>query len=330
MTHNNFNKIILITGVAGFIGSNVICYFVKKYPNYLFIGLDKITYCSSLKNIQEISYKPNFIFVKADITNIEIIENLFNKYKISDVIHYAAYSHVDYSFDESILFTKNNILGTHILLEVFRKSLITRNNQQEKGKFIYISTDEVYGDSLNERSDESSVLNPTNPYSATKAAAEQIVHAYYKSFKVPIIITRSNNVYGPKQYPEKVIPKFILNLLSDNKCEIHGTGSQRRSFLYIDDICEAFDIIFHKGNIGEIYNIGCDYECSIKELLNKLTIITNKDDKGICVQDRLYNDKRYYISFDKIKKLGWTPSTNLDEGLKKTLDWYKNNVNYFE
>lgn len=320
---DKFDKKILITGIAGFIGSNVLCYMVKKYSNTLFIGVDKISYCSSENNFEEISDFENYIFVKSDITDLEAMDNVFSKYEINNVLHFAAYSHVDSSFVDPFIFTHNNVYGTHVLLEVAKKYPIQ--------KFIHVSTDEVYGDNTNSRSDETSALAPTNPYSATKAAAEHIALSYYKSFNVPVIVTRGNNVYGPKQFPEKIIPKFILNLFAGTKCDIHGSGTQKRSFLYIDDVVKAFDIIFSKGVPGEIYNIGCDKEYSILDVLDNLLKFMKSGEEintwANFTVDRLYNDKRYYISFDKLKCLGWEPEVDFDEGLLKTIEWYKNNPN---
>src|SRR3972149_62534 len=203
-----YDEIVLVTGVAGFIGSNFIVFMVKKYPNIQFIGIDKISYCSNLDNIKDIKDYKNFKFYKYDLTDENKMNKIFEDHKINNVIHFAAYTHVDHSFGNSIEFTKNNIVATHILLEFSKKNKIN--------KFIYVSTDEVYG-STNIISDEKSTLDPTNPYAATKAASEHLVKSYYYSFKLPIIITRGNNVYGPNQYPDKVIPLFIFRLLNDKK-----------------------------------------------------------------------------------------------------------------
>ena len=319
-------KSILVTGVAGFIGSNVIVSFVKKYPHYRFIGVDKISYCSVLKNFEEIETADNFKFIKADITNINSMKTIFKLYNINIVLHFASYTHVDHSFANSIIFTKNNVLGTHVLLEVSKEFNVKR--------FVHVSTDEVYGNQQDTVSvEEITVLAPTNPYAATKAAAEHLVRAYHISFGLPIIITRGNNVYGPKQYPEKVIPKFIFHLLKGEKCPIQGTGEQKRSFLYTEDVVSAFDIILHNGLIGETYNIGSKTEHSVLEVLKEIVEIMHpgKDFMNYLTfeKDRDFNDQRYYISVEKLEKLGWKKKVSFKEGIEKTIKWYLNNKKHF-
>ena len=317
---------ILITGVAGFIGSNVVVYLVHKYPHYNFVGVDKISYCSTMKNIEEIQDSPNFSFVKADITDIDAMDNLFQEHSVNIVLHFAAYTHVDHSFANSVIFTQNNVIGTHILLEIAKKYKVKR--------FIHVSTDEVYGDQQGTISTEETILAPTNPYAATKAAAEHLVRAYYISFQLPIIITRGNNVYGPKQYPEKVIPKFISHLVNGEKCPIQGSGEQTRSFLYTEDVINAFDVILHKGKIGETYNIGSESEHSVLEVLEDLISILypGEDPKAKGYRryekDRNFNDQRYFISVDKLERLGWKKTVSFKEGLAKTVEWYLDNPWY--
>ena len=313
-------KNILITGVAGFIASNLVCHMVKKYPEYFFLGIDKISYCSSLKNLDEIKDFSNFEFVKADFTNLEFMDYLFKKFKIDYVLHLGAYTHVDMSFGDSIIYTHNNVLGTNVLLEVSKKYSIKL--------FIQCSTDEVFGNS-SAMSNESSTLDPSNPYAASKAAAEQLVKSYFHSFKLPVIITRANNIFGIFQYYEKVIPKFILKMLKHEKLTIQGSGKQKRSFLHVDDVCRAFDIIFHNGKIGEIYNIGCKYEYTILELTERLIKHFGYGEIEY-VEDRPFNDQRYFISNEKLEQLGWKQEIMFDEGLEETINWYKNNPNYFD
>lgn len=319
-------KNILITGIAGFIGSNVLAYLANKYPSYYFVGIDTISYCSNVKNFQEISQKDNFIFIKADIKDINFVDFIFDKYTIDTVMHFAAYTHVDHSFGNSLIFTENNVYGTHVLLEISKKYNIKR--------FIHVSTDEVYGSQAHTQSNENSIIDPTNPYAATKAAAEHIVRSYYHSFKFPIIITRGNNVYGPKQYPEKLIPRFILRLLKNLKCTVHGSGQQLRSFLYVDDVSKAFDIILHKGIIGEIYNIGCSDEHSVisvtKDLVKYLKPGDKLEDWLTFVKDRDFNDQRYFISVNKLESLGWRQEIFFEQGLNNTIEWYKNNPNHWD
>ncbi len=322
---------ILITGVAGFIGSHLSEYLSNKYPALNFIGIDKLSYCSNLKNISNVG--SNFKFIQADICELDFMRFLLTEYQIDIIIHFAAYSHVDHSFGNSLEFTKNNIVGTHSLLEAARAYNDIYRQSDLKGikKFIHVSTDEVYG-SVDDISSENSILDPTNPYSASKAAAEHLVRSYYHSFKLPIIITRGNNVYGPKQFPEKVIPRFCLNLLNDQKCAIQGTGQQSRSFMYIDDVVKAFECVLFKGKIGEIYNIGIDKEYSINQL-SQMIIKKLKNDNGNWIEyvkDRDFNDIRYNINFDKLIELGWSPEITFEEGLDLTIEWYKNHLNYWE
>lgn len=317
-------KKILITGGAGFIASNVIVDLIKKYPQVKIVNVDKLDYCSSLKNLTEIENCNNYKFYPVDITDFHMIDKIFEIENPDTVMHFAAHTHVDNSFGNSFNFTHNNIYGTHVLLEVSKKYNIKR--------FIHVSTDEVYGEFDDKIVDEKSTLNPTNPYSASKVGAEFIAKSYYKSFDLPLIITRGNNVYGPKQYPEKLIPKFIIRLNRGLSCPIHGEGLEKRSFIYIDDVVEAFDVILHKGIVGEIYNIGTKEEKTnisvAKELLKFYNF--NEFDKIYFVQNRCFNDQRYTLNTDKLNKLGWSPKINFKEGLKKTIEWYTKNKNHWD
>jgi UDP-glucose 4,6-dehydratase len=309
---------ILVTGGCGFIGSNFINYYKNKYNNIKIYNLDKIDYCS---NKMDINHDQLFI---GNLNNKEFITYILNYYNIDTVIHFAAQTHVDNSFGNSINFTIDNILGTHILLECCRE-------YNKIKRFIHISTDEVYGevDINNEGCIEKSILNPTNPYAATKAGTELIVKSYYYSFNFPIIITRGNNVFGPRQYPEKLIPKFIKALLNNNKCTIHGTGNSRRNFIYIDDVLTAIDIIISYGTINNIYNIGTKNEYSIIDIATKLINILkpneNINDWIEYIDDRLFNDFRYAINNEKLLQLGWNETHNFDEFLLKTIEYYKIN-----
>ena len=310
-------KNILITGGCGFIGSNFINYFHQLYPECVIVNYDKVDYCS---NPDFISNKDkNYILIKSDLNNTHILMTTLKSYQIDTVIHFAAQSHVDNSFGNSIQFTIDNILGTHNLLECCR---VYGGIQ----KFIHISTDEVYGevDINHEGCSERSLLNPTNPYAATKAGAEFLVKSYYYSYKLPIIITRGNNVYGPNQYPEKLIPKFVLSLLKDEKCTIHGQGESRRNFIYVDDISEAVTTILFKGEIGHTYNIGTTNEYSVLDIFNMLTdkLDKNKNLKEF-VEDRLFNDYRYSINSESLRSLGWKENIKFEEGLNKTIEWIK-------
>ena len=311
---------ILITGGCGFIGSNFINNYFYKV-NLHIINLDNLYYCASVDNVKnEIRNSDRYTFIKGNICSIDLINNIIDNFKIKYVLHMAAQTHVQNSFENSLQFTNDNVLGTHVLLECFRKSKILK-------KFIHVSTDEVYGD-LNydkDRNIENSILCPSNPYAATKAAAELIAQSYIKSFNMPIIITRGNNVYGPKQYPEKIIPKFISFLKQNKKVTIQGTGENLRSYLHVYDVCNAFEIIINKGKIGEIYNIGSDEnnEFSVldiaKILIKKIKKTEKYDDWIEYIEDRPYNDKRYYISNKKLKNLGWDTTVNFLKGINNLI-----------
>ena len=312
---------ILITGGCGFIGSNFINnYFPKKKFNTL-INLDKMYYCADETNINNnIRNDNSYKFIKGDLCDMKLMQDILSTYNITHIIHFAAQSHVQNSFEDSIKFTYDNILGTHTLLEACRKY-----NKIEK--FIHVSTDEVYGESMNTINEmhktEHSILCPTNPYAATKAGAELIAQSYNHSYKMPIIITRGNNVYGRNQYPEKLIPLFIKLLKENKKVTIQGNGSSVRAFLHVSDTSNAFEIILEKGQVGEIYNIGCDenMEYSVMDIAKILIGIIKKTDnyeKWIeYIEDRPFNDMRYYISNIKLKNLGWTINTNLLDGLNE-------------
>lgn len=318
-------KCVLVTGGCGFIGSNFINRVVLEYPDTLWVNLDAMYYCADINNIHEnVRNAGNYIFVEGNTNSYDLVSYVLKTYNVDGVINFAAQSHVCNSFGEPMLYTRDNVMGTHTLLEACRNNILSTLK-----KFIHVSTDEVYGESeLNEESkSETSILYPTNPYSATKAAAEMLVISYYKSFKLPIIITRGNNVYGPNQYPEKLIPKFIQSLLNHEKCTIHGKGDQLRSFLYIDDVVDAFELIVNGGTIGEIYNIGTHDEYTVMEVTKLLIEMIHEkdgvDDYIEFVKDRDFNDKRYHISIDKLQKLGWKQKINIQDGLRKTITFYK-------
>jgi 3,5-epimerase/4-reductase len=313
---------LLITGGCGFIGSNFINYIFEK-QKYNIVNLDSMYYCADENNVKEYIRKSDYYhFIKGNINDKNLVHNLLRDYKITHIIHFAAQSHVDNSFSVPLQYTYDNVQGTHNLLEEVRQY----NNIV---RFIHVSTDEVYGESMLEADEshktEQSVLCPTNPYAASKAGAELIAQSYNHSFKMPIIITRGNNVYGENQYPEKVIPRFIKLLKENKKVTIQGNGSVVRAFLHAHDTARAFEVILEKGVIGEIYNIGCDegMEYTVLEvakMLIKLIKNTENYDEWIeYVADRPFNDKRYYISNKKLKDLGWDISVKFDEGLGKLL-----------
>jgi UDP-glucose 4,6-dehydratase len=311
---------LLITGGCGFIGSNFINYIFDK-NQYNIINIDAMYYCADENNIKdEIRKSQNYQLVVGNICDSNLLNYILNKNNITHIIHFAAQSHVDNSFENSLQYTQDNILGTHTLLEVCRK-------YGKIQRFIHVSTDEVYGESMLEEDEkhktEHSVLCPSNPYAATKAGAELIAQAYYHSYKMPIIITRGNNVYGPNQYPEKLIPKFIKLLKEDKKVTIQGDGSCVRAFLHAEDTARAFEVILEKGELGEIYNIGCDegMEYSVldvaKILIKLIKGVENYDEWIEYIKDRPFNDKRYYISNQKLKNLGWIIKVDFMDGLNE-------------
>lgn len=311
---------ILVTGAAGFIASNLLVYLVNKYPQKKFLGIDKESYCSNTRNFLEIQGRDNFLYRKLDLLDESGVRQLFADYAISTVLHLGAYSHVDLSFGNSLLFTQNNVVATHILLEESKRSSVEL--------FLYFSTDEVYG-SRDEISHETSTRDPSNPYSNSKACGEFLARSYYHSFKMPVIVTRCNNVYGPKQFLEKVIPKFIFRLFYDQSLQIQGSGEQKRSFLYVDDVSKAVDILLDKGIPGEIYNIGTTNEITINTLAEKLTFLLGKERNIQHITDRNFNDQRYLISSEKIQQLGWAIETDFQEGLTKTIEWYRLNKDFY-
>ena len=313
---DNFKR-ILITGGCGFIGSNFINYIKSKYPEIFILNIDKIDYCSNDEGINHDK------LIICSITDKNLILNILNEYEIDTVINFAAQTHIDNSFLHPIEFTVDNIMGTHMLIDAIRF-------YGKIKKIIHISTDEVYGDVSIEHigCTENDILNPTNPYSASKASAEHIVRSYYYSYNLPIIIIRCNNVYGERQYKEKLITKFINLLLEDKKCTIHGEGNNRRNFIYINDVCNAIITILNKGDVNNIYNIGCRNEFSVMDI-TKILINNLKPNEDInnwieYIPDRNYNDFRYSINTDKLIKLGWQEETNFNDGLLNTINYYKN------
>jgi len=314
---------LLVTGGCGFIGSNFINYYFPKQTIDKLVNLDAMYYCADKNNVDEtIRKNPNYVLIEGNLCDENLIMQTLMQHQITHIIHFAAQSHVQNSFEDSLIFTKDNVLGTHILLECVRK-------YSKIKKFIHVSTDEVYGESMNKVDEthktEHSILCPTNPYAATKAGAELIAQSYSHSYKMPIIITRGNNVYGPNQYPEKLIPRFIKLLKENKKVTIQGNGKTVRAFLHAQDTSKAFECILERGQIGEIYNIGCDegMEYSVMEIakiLIKLIKNTDEYEKWIeYIEDRPFNDQRYYISNEKVKELGWKIETNLMDGLKTIL-----------
>lgn len=315
-------KNLLVTGGCGFIGSNFINYIFDKYDCNI-VNIDAMYYCANKNNIDtNIQSSHRYSFVKGNLCSIDLVRHVLETSEIDTIVHFAAQSHVQSSFDDSLQYSNDNILGTHTLLECCRL-------YGKIKKFIHISTDEVYGESMldsnEQQKTEDSVLCPTNPYASSKAAAELIAKSYYHSFGMPIIITRGNNVYGPNQYPEKLIPLFITQLLANKPVTIQGDGSNMRAFLHVSDVCAALTLIMENGVIGEIYNIGSDEHdeytvMQIAELLIGNIKNTDEYSKWIAyIDDRPFNDKRYYINNQKVKNLGWSIRTQFHSGIQELI-----------
>jgi len=316
-------KSILVTGGAGFIASHVAILLCQKYPQYKVVVYDKLDYCACLANLEELFDLPNFKFVKGDIASPDLVSYVLREEKIDTILHFAAQTHVDNSFGNSFAFTQTNIYGTHVLLESAKCCETLR-------RFVHVSTDEVYGEGEDFDTDpmsEEHVLEPTNPYAATKAGAEFLVKSYFRSFQLPCLITRGNNVYGPHQFPEKLIPKFTNQLIKGMPLTIHGDGSNTRNFLYVTDVARAFDVILHKGTPGHVYNVGGKNEIPNIEVAKELLRIfgkENEQDKYLTfVPDRKFNDLRYTINSSKLHELGWKEEVSWEVGLKDTVEWYK-------
>ena len=330
-------KRILITGGAGFIGSHVVKHFVNKYPEYEIYNLDKLTYAGNLENLKDIESKPNYFFIKADIVDAKRMYELFEKYQFDGVLHLAAESHVDRSILEPMAFIYTNIVGTVNLLNAAKK--IWEKNTKNK-VFYHISTDEVYG-SLGETGyfTETTPYNPNSPYSASKASSDHLVRAYFKTYKLPIKITNCSNNFGPYQFPEKLIPLVINNIKHNKPIPIYGKGLNVRDWLYVEDHVKAIDIVFHKGQIGETYNVGTNNEWTNIDLVKKICRIMDaklnrkepSENLIVFVKDRAGHDLRYAIDSSKIKKeLNWEPEHTFDDALEKTIDWYLKNEKWLE
>lgn len=331
-------KKILITGGAGFIGSHVTRLFVTKYPEYDIYNLDALTYAGNLENLKDISESPNYFFIKADIVDEKNILNLFNTYKFDSVIHLAAESHVDRSIKDPLAFAKTNILGTMNLLNAFRNLWATN---WEGKLFYHISTDEVYG-SLGETGlfEETTPYSPNSPYSASKASSDHFVRAYGETYNLPYVITNCSNNYGSYQFPEKLIPLFINNIINKRPLPVYGDGNYTRDWLFVEDHAKAIDLVFHKGNNNETYNIGGFNEWKnidlVKQLCKQMDAKLGREsgdsEKLITfVKDRPGHDLRYAIDASKInKELGWKPSVTFEQGLEKTIDWYLNNDEWLD
>jgi dTDP-glucose 4,6-dehydratase len=314
---------LLVTGGAGFIGSNFIRYILKKYPDYEIVNLDLLTYAGNLENLKDVEKNKNYKFVRGDIADKELVNNLVKD--VDAIVNFAAESHVDRSILDSSDFIQTNIVGTHNLLEAAKRNGLKR--------FHHISTDEVFGHlgRHDPAFDENTPYAPRSPYSASKAASDHLVRAYFHTFGLPITISNCSNNYGPFHFPEKLIPLAITNLIEGKYVPVYGDGLQVRDWLFVSDHCEAIDLIIQKGKIGETYCIGGNSEKTNMEIVKKVLDLLNQGEEMIeYVKDRPGHDRRYAIDFSKIKaELGWQPRMSFEEGMKQTVDWYKTNVGWW-
>lgn len=326
----NYTKTIMITGGAGFIGSHVVRLFVNKYPAYRIVNLDALTYAGNLENLEDVQDKPNYVFEKADINDEQRITELFEQYQFDSIIHLAAESHVDRSISNPLVFVRTNVLGTVTLLNIARQYW---KNEPAGKLFYHVSTDEVYG-SLGETGffTEETAYDPRSPYSASKAASDHFVMAYYHTYHLPVVMSNCSNNYGSHHFPEKLIPLMINNIRNNKPLPVYGKGENVRDWLYVEDHARAIDTIFHQGRHGETYNIGGFNEWKNIDLVNLLcSIMDQKLGRAAgesarlitYVTDRAGHDLRYAIDATKLnKELGWSPSLQFEEGLEKTVDWY--------
>ena len=322
------DKKILVTGGAGFIGGNFVHYMVDKYPNYMIVNLDALTYAGNLETCQPVEGKPNYKFVKGDIADRDFIFDLFEKEKFDIVVNFAAESHVDRSVTDPEIFIKTNVLGTQVLMDASRAYGVQRYHQ--------VSTDEVYGDLPLDRPDlfftEETPLHTSSPYSASKASADLLVFAYHRTFGLPITISRCSNNYGPYHFPEKLIPLMISRALNDEQLPVYGNGENVRDWLHVYDHCAAIDLILHKGKVGEVYNVGGHNERTNLEVVKTILKALNKPESLITyVKDRPGHDLRYAIDPQKLEtELGWKPTYNFDTGIQQTIEWYLDNKQWWE
>ena len=321
-------KKILVTGGAGFIGGNFVHYMVDKYPNYMIVNLDALTYAGNLETCQPVEEKANYKFVKGDIADRKFIFDLFEKEKFDIVVNFAAESHVDRSVTDPEIFIKTNVLGTQVLMDASRAYGVERYHQ--------VSTDEVYGDLPLDRPDlfftEETPLHTSSPYSASKASADLLVFAYHRTFGLPITISRCSNNYGPYHFPEKLIPLMISRALNDEQLPVYGNGENVRDWLHVYDHCAAIDLILHKGKVGEVYNVGGHNERTNLEVVKTILKALNKPESLITyVKDRPGHDLRYAIDPQKLEtELGWKPTYNFDTGIQQTIEWYLDNKQWWE
>lgn len=317
---------ILVTGGAGFIGSNFILHMIKKYPDYKIVNLDKLTYAGNLENLKSIENNPNYAFIHGDICDRDTVEKAMDGCDM--VAHFAAESHVDRSITGPAIFVETNVIGTQVLLDVAKEKKIKR--------FHHVSTDEVFGtlplDNLEKKFDENTPYQPHSPYSASKAGSDHIVRAYFDTYELPVTISNCTNNYGPYHFPEKAIPLFITNAMQDKPLPIYGSGKAIRDYLFVTDHCEAIDLIMHKGKVGETYCVGGDSEKNGIEVADTVLKLLEKPlSLKTYVEDRKGHDMRYAMDHSKItKELGWKPSVTFDEGIRITIEWYKMNEDWWK
>lgn len=307
---------LLVTGGCGFIGSNFIRYYMKRHPDVEIVNLDKLTYAGRLENLQDIADNKNYTFIKGDVCNASDVKKAMQHANL--VVHFAAESHVDRSIEDPLSFLKTDTIGTAVLLEEARKQNIE--------KVVYISTDEVYGSVEEGFAKEDWQLKPSSPYSASKAAADRLAYAYYYTYGLPVVIHRGSNNFGPYQYPEKIIPLFITNLLRGKKVPLYGTGLNKRDWLFVEDNCASIELLLEKGEKGEAYNVASHNELTNIELTKMILKELGLGEEMIeYVKDRPGHDKRYAMNTEKIEKLGWKPKWKFEDALRHTINWYKEN-----
>ncbi len=315
---------ILVTGGAGFIGSHFIRHLLATYPDYKVINLDKLTYCGNLENVKDVEDNPRYTFIKGDIADAAIVNQTVGDRHVDAIVNFAAESHVDRSILEATAFLHTSVQGTHALLEAAKRHGVK--------KVVHISTDEVYGSAQEGSFTEKDALNPSSPYSAAKAAADLLVLSYYKTYGLPVVITRSSNNFGPFQYPEKVIPLFITNVLEGKKIPLYGDGLNLRDWIFVTDNCRGIDAVLQKGKSGGIYNIGGGHQTTNVDLTHSILELLGKDATSIeYVKDRLGHDRRYSVDCTKItQELGWQPIYGFDQSLKATVTWYQENKPWWQ
>ncbi len=313
---------LLVTGGCGFIGSNFVRYMLDTYDEISIVNLDKLTYAGNPENLKDIENDSRYTFVQGDICDPDSVNSVISKYNIDTIVHFAAESHVDRSIDDGSVFIKTNVLGTYTMLEAARKYGIKR--------FVHISTDEVYGSTIEGSFVETDILEPSSPYSSSKAGSDLLALSFFTTHNLPVIVTRCTNNYGPYQYPEKLIPFFVSNLIEGKKVPVYGTGKNIRDWLYVIDHCSAIDFVLQNGIPGEIYNIGGGEEKTNLEITYKILELLGKDESSIeYVEDRKGHDFRYSLDFGKLRAMGWEPEYSFEEAIESTVKWYTENEQWW-